>query len=94
MEMLKGKVNEIVAGMKDEVLNGIAAEIQRNTSGMNEEAMEDVWGRVEQPLDTTFGYYSWKKVLYQPFDVDTRELRSQCKCKAGYSIFQAGRSSV
>ena len=55
MEMLKGKINEIVAGMKDEVLNGIAAEIQRNISGMNEEAMEDAWEELNnrwiQPLD-------------------------------------------
>lgn len=59
MEMLKGKINEIVAGMKDEVLNGIAAEIQRNTSGMNEEAMEDAWEELNnrwiQPLDIILG---------------------------------------
>ena len=55
IEMLNGKINEIVAGMKDEVLNGIAAEIQRNTRGMNEEAMEDAWEELNnrwiQPLD-------------------------------------------
>ena len=55
IETLKGKIDEIVAGMKDDVLNGIAAEIQRNTRGMNEEAMEDAWEELNnrwiQPLD-------------------------------------------
>ena len=45
-------------------------------------------------LDDPLTLPSWKTVLCQPFDVDTRELRSQCQCKTGYSVFQAGRSSV
>ena len=59
IEMLNDKINEIVAGMKDEVLNGITAEIQRNTSGLNEDAMEDAWEELNnrwiQPLDIVSG---------------------------------------
>lgn len=59
IEMLNDKINEIVAGMKDEVLNGITAEIQRNTSGLNEDAMEDAWEELNnrwiQPVDIVSG---------------------------------------
>lgn len=45
--------------MKDEVLNGIAAEIQKNSSGKSEAAMEDAWEELNnrwiQPLDIVSG---------------------------------------
>lgn len=55
IELLNETINEIIAGMKDEVLNGIAAEIQRNSSGKSEAEMEDAWEELKnrwiQPLD-------------------------------------------
>ena len=59
IELLKDKINELVTGMKDEVLNGIAAEIQKNSSGKSEAAMEDAWEELNnrwiQPLDIVSG---------------------------------------
>ena len=59
IELLKEKINELVAGMKDEVLNGIAAEIQRSSSGKSEAAMEDAWEELNnrwiQPYDIVSG---------------------------------------
>ena len=59
IELLKEKINEIVSGMKEEVLNGIAAEIQRNTSGKSEAAMEEAWEELNNrwilPLDIVPG---------------------------------------
>ena len=59
IELLKEKINELVAGMKDEVLNGIAAEIQRSSSGKSEAAMEEAWEELNnrwiQPYDIVSG---------------------------------------
>ena len=55
IEQLKERISEIVADMKDDVLNAIAAEIQRNSVGKSESAMEDAWEELNnrwiQPLD-------------------------------------------
>ena len=54
-ELVNAKIRDIVSGMKDDVLNGIAAEIQRNASGKSEADMEDAWEELNnrwiQPLD-------------------------------------------
>lgn len=59
IELLKDKINEIIEGMKDEVFGGIAAEIQRNSNGKSETAMEDAWEEINnrwiQPLDIVPG---------------------------------------
>ena len=65
-QLLKEQIHSIVSGMKDEVLNGITSEIQKNTSGRDEAAMDEAWDELNsrwiEPLDIIPGKRFFSKL--------------------------------
>lgn len=59
IKQLKDKINEIIDGMHDDVMNCMAVELQMNDAGRNELAMEEAWEelneRWREPIDVISG---------------------------------------